>query len=200
MDTSFLTYTAAGAVAASIVTMFTSYKIKSKEIRTKALEEKISNLYGPIYFKAKSSELYFKHIKDIHDGYTKHYVIPEFSREELTQQRLSKADSDSMNIKQKYQEIIYQNNQKIKSIIDESFHLIDFDDLEVFLSFNMHINRLTIEAKNGDEIRLPTKIQRELEPISLLPDDFSLIIKKKYSAYKKELHNLTQKQWYQVWK
>jgi hypothetical protein len=196
MSTDFLTFASVGAIIGAIITMISTHTLKTRELRVKLLEDKLNKLYGPIYYYIKLNRNFFEQNSLIHSSWITEYVVPSYSQEPLTQERLNKSDQDTMYIKQKYQEQILANNEQIKQALDNNFSLIDIDDIDIFLQFYHHRTRLLVEVKNEQNIRIPNKIYKHLEDISLMPKEFSDRVEDKFKQKKEKLDRLNIKKWW----
>lgn len=193
MITSYLAFASVGAITGAIITVFSTHSLKNRELKVKILEEKINKLYGPIYYFLKQNEFMFDQNGRIHISLVQEYIDSD------NPERIEEAMNDTTYIKQSYQDLILENNKQIKQIVDNNFSLIDVDDIEIFLQFFLHHTRLLIEIKNEEKIRIPYKVKKNLEDISLMPKDFFERINKKFESKKKELKTISEKKWWLLW-
>ncbi len=142
---------------------------KQREIAN--LQEQLKTLYGRLHFLVSQNQQCFKQGKKVTKAHLEESEGRQFPQENFQEVR-AEADT-SISVSNDYSRLVKDNNAQIRKLLEEIWHLIDEDDVEVFVGFLDNHTRMNVEAGDGASNRLPPSIARRLDPIfSCLPDSW----------------------------
>ena len=120
-----------GGAVVALINWLRIERTSAKERKINFLDEQIRKLYGRLYYYIRQNERLFEIYNRYHVAYNEYF---DRGWDELTK----KEAKLTLEVANKYIHEIYNNNQKIKNILDTNSSLIDPDDVEYFLLFYEH--------------------------------------------------------------
>ena len=177
-------------ISGTIVALLNWYRAERtarKEREVKFLDEQIRNFYGRLYYHISQNERLFDLYNRYHVAYNDYFSRP-FAEGENTE----KAMKATLDVGNKYIYEIYNNNGKIKEILDSNSSLMDSEDIEYFLLFYEHYTRLMTETEETLK-NVPPPILTKMGNISILKPEVIDGVKKKFIKKKEQLDSLRGK-------
>jgi hypothetical protein len=117
-------------------------------------------------------------------------VGQKWSKDDLTQERLTEATSKTLDIANTYIRIVTQNNERILDVLRNNYSYIDPDDVEVFRQLVIDYTRLKTEVDESGRLNTPLEIYEHIGEISFMRPEFITRVKEKFNSKKKELESL----------
>lgn len=182
-----------GGIVSAAINWARSERADKKERKIKFLNDQLRNLYGPLYYFVSQSEKCFELNDRFHKAYNEEFIQEKWSKDELTRERLRTRAVQTIDLANQYIAEVKSNNQKIKEILDNSYSLIDPDDIDVFMLFNEHYLRFNKEIEESGKLITPDGIYERIGDISFLRPEFMERVKLKFRNKKNELEGLLDK-------
>ncbi|MFC1855462.1 hypothetical protein ACFL2A_02820 [Thermodesulfobacteriota bacterium] len=162
--------------------------IKDREIRF--LDDQIRKLYGPLYYLILQSENLIQLNNRYNKAYNNIYCNNEWSQDEHTQRKLHEDTSATIATANEYIEMVGDNNEKIKEVLDNHYPLLDPDDIQTTMVFFEDHTRLNVEQDDNGKLTIPIPIYTSLGDISYLRPEVIERIKTKFLDKKERLKSL----------
>ena len=156
------------------------------------LRNQLQSLYGPLCFFIGQNEKIVAYTEHIGDAYKKEYCDKEWSPDEKTQNGIQDEARETVELDNRYMEIIRANNNEMVNILKENYAWIDVDDIELFRRFVEDWSRDATECTG--EGKLPRRVQRLVMERAGLPafyrSDFNHRVNSKFKKKLGELQRL----------
>jgi hypothetical protein len=158
--------------------------------RVEFIRLQLQNLYGPLQFFTSRNAKLFEMNDGFQKAYTQEYVEKQWSQEYNTQENVSRAASQTLDIANEYIEQVKKNNVHILAILESQYSLIEPADIEVFTQFVVDYTRMNTEVDETGRLKTPFEIYRHLGSISFMRPDFIKAVDKRFKEKKSELEKL----------
>lgn len=179
-----------GGIVSALINWARANRADKKDREIKFLDNQIRKLYGPLYYLVSQSEKLFQLNNRFHEAYNKEYCNKKWSQQQHAQEILEGEASATIEIANKYIEIVEKNNEKMKEILDNHYSLLDPEDIETMMVFFEHHTRLNVEKNCDGKITTPFRIYENIGDISFLRPEVINKIKTQFLNKKRKLENL----------
>lgn len=165
-------------------------RLEGKRQRIESLRLQIRELYGPLQFFTSSNAKLFELYDKFQIAYKKEYIEQQWSEEEITQERVGEASVQTLGIANQYIDQVMANNDRILSILESNYSLIEPDDIEVFMQFVVDLTRLKVETDEAGRTKTPLKIYEQIGDISFMRKEFIETVNRRFQGKKAEVDKL----------
>lgn len=137
---SFLVVFLGSSVGAAAVTIGWEWWKGRRQRELEVLQHQLEKLYGPLFYFTSLNQSLFGLYDEYHKAYRAEYIERKYASEARERVRgQAKALLEEAN---SYIQEVKENNQRIIEILQEHWHLIELDDLELFSTFHVDMSRL----------------------------------------------------------
>jgi len=179
-----------GGVVAGILNWVFSAKSASKARKTESLTQQLNLFYGPLFFFVSQNDDMFKLNSKFQTAYKAEYTGDKWNQYEDTQKNFRAATSCTLDIANKYVDVVKNNNEKIVEILLHNYSFIDSDDVEVFQQFMIDYTRMKTEVGKEGTLQTPFEIYLRIGDISFMRPEFIEKVKSKFYLKKQQLNEL----------
>jgi hypothetical protein len=176
-----------GGLIVALLDWFRSISAERVSRRVEFLSQQLQTMYGPLYFFATQNESICKLGSVIHNAYTEEYCKPNWSQDKDTQINLDKETRTTLDIGNRYTEVMINNNDRMVEILVANYALIDPEDADVFQEFLVDVLRNKTEAGDKPGCETPRRIYAHLGDIAFYRSTYGDRIKQRFSEKTSEL-------------
>jgi len=179
-----------GGTVAGILNWVFSAKSASKARKTESLTQQLNLLYGPLFFFVSQNDDMFKLNSKFQTAYKAEYSDNKRSQGKDMQKNFRAATSRTLDIADKYIDVVKNNNEKIVDILLHNYSFIDPDDVEFFQQFMIDYTRMKTEIGKEGTLQTPFEIYVHIGDISFMRPEFIEKVKSKFYFKKQKLNKL----------
>jgi len=126
-------------------------------------------------------------------SYTKEYIEQQWSEEQLTQERVNESAGQTLGIANQYIDQVMANNDRVLTILEKNYSLIESDDIEIFKQFIVDLTRHKVEIDEAGRLQTPHEIYEHIGDISFMRTEFIETVDRRFQEKKTEVAKLVRK-------
>jgi hypothetical protein len=176
-----------GGLAVGILNWMRTIRAEKISRRVEHLTNQITKLYGPLFYFTSQNEQLFNLTRKFHGAYDIEYCQTKWSEDQQTQETIREESIKTIDISNKYIEVVQNNNHKVVDIISNNYSFIDIDDIEIFQKFIVDYTRLKTEIDAEGKMVTPIRIYLRIEEISFMRPEFIKRVSLKFNKKLAEL-------------
>jgi len=134
-----------GGVIAGLISWARIARSERETRKSDYIKSQLDNLYGPIYYYTSQNNELFRLSEKIMGAYTEEYSGRKWSEEPTTQNNLKEETTQTIDISNRYIEIVTENNKKAVDIIQNNASFIDPEDNDIFQPHSENLGWLAPE-------------------------------------------------------
>jgi|SRR3989338_7222127 len=184
----------AGGGGGALISAIQNFFFEKRRLKKQFIEEQLRKLYGPVYYKVLVNEKLFEIARSHNKATDTAYFSEEknWSRDQSTQEHLTKISKDSIEIQNSYIDEVKANNEEIKLILDANYSYVDPEDTEHFVKFLQDYHRLHKEyqGKLRTDLHVYFELEKTIGEISWMDVKFANCIKEKFRSKQETLRAL----------
>ncbi len=150
-----------GGVIVAILTWFRTERTERVKRLVDFRTEQLTSLYGPVFFLASVNKQIADQWSNLDNAQRESYLEPTFSRQDATQENVSRESGMTTDVKNEYSRRIDGNNKKMFRIIRDNYSVVDIDDAEEFQRFAISVVRQSVEFSDEGS-KLPLTIHGQI--------------------------------------
>ncbi len=178
-----------GGIGAALVTALFQIWYSMRQSEFQIIQNQLSGLYGPLYYFTCLNKAMFDLYNKYHVAYDKEHkdknIAPE-AAEDFQKEAVAMLEEANSYINTE----VMQNNEKIIVLLENNWHLIDSDDVEIFSRFQIDISRL--KRAEDQTLRTALSIKKHIGSVSFMRPEMIDRVKEKWSLKRKRVEQLTK--------
>ena len=178
-----------GGVTASLISVWSNVRTQRNIKRIEEIRLQLEDLYGPITFLSNWNAKLLEIANNITKAYEEEFVQIKYSPNETTQKVVHDEAMQTIELGNQYARQTKENNEKIISLLEKHYSLIDPNDIDVVLRFVADFVRMKTEVTEKGTIT-PFKIYQHLGGISYIHPNFIKAMENRFQQLKEELNKL----------
>jgi hypothetical protein len=164
----FLMALLGSSAGAAIITALFQIWATMRQGELQIIQNQLIGLYGPLYYFTCLNKALFDLYNNYHKTYNQEFKDTNIARESMEAvQKEATALLDEANSYINTE--VMQNNTKILKLLEQNWHLIDPDDVEIFSKFQIDMARL--KRSKGQSFRTALSLKEHLGNVSFMRPD-----------------------------
>lgn len=149
-----------GGLIATLISVWAQRRAVGIAAERQHLDQALRQLYAPVVWLLDDTETLLNLNRDVQGAYDDHFKQrwSESAREDVARQ--AKATIETAN---RYVRKIPQNMDQIIEIVNSARHLIDADDMDVFMDIRRQRLRMQVEYEAEESMEVPFQVQIALQ-------------------------------------
>lgn len=169
-----------GGVVVTVGNWIHAANVAKRERAATHLSTQLKELYGPLYYFTNQNARLFDLSRKFDAAYTDEIASKNWSQDQRTRESVQSDAEATISLSNEYVQNVVKNNDRIAGLLENSWHLIDADDIEEFSAFQIHHARLKVEVEGG--LKTPFMIYQHVGTISYMPPSMIERVENKFRA------------------
>ena len=181
-----------GGIISALINRSFILRSEKRARENEQLANQVKYLYGPLYFFTVLNESLFELTQKFYSANKKHYIDINWSSDSDTQKNIHKETETTIQLGNDYSRMTRDNNKEMYKIIKDNHFYIEPEDTAIFQQFIIDHLRMENEFKVGQPLKTPHCVYREVGEISFMRQNFSDIIKKRFTEKTSKLKSFNK--------
>lgn len=176
-----------GGVVAGIIAWLRQISSEKEARKINDLNNRLINLYGPLYFFTSQNDTLFKLNEKHGNAYKIEYEDANWSTDKETLDSIDEECRKEINIINSYTSLVVENNDKILELLKSNYQFIDINDIQIFQDFITDYTRFKKELGDDKKLITPQRIYKRIGSISFMKPSFINTVADRFNKLNSEL-------------
>ncbi len=182
-----------GGFAVAVGNWVFSTLSSSRQREVEHLMAQLQALYGPLYYFTQQNGKLLELCGQFATAYDEVFVSKKWGQDQQTQAAVKKDADATIELSNQYVHRVVKNNERVITILEKGWHLVDSDDVDELATFQVDFTRYKTEVDGA--LKAPYMVYKALGDISYMRPTMIERVKQKVHAKEARLHELRCPWW-----